>query len=241
MKTIIVDDERLARKELKRMLEEFPAIEVVAEAENADEANELIGQHQPDLIFLDIQMPGKSGFDLLEELDSVPNVIFVTAFDEYAIKAFDVNALDYVLKPIEADRLAEAIRKAEKRMESLQARKEKSGENLLGLSDQIFLKDGDRCWFVTLEEVRLFESEGNYIRVWFKNSKPLILKSLNALEEKLDERVFFRANRKHIVNLKWVEHIETWFNGGLRVTLKDGSQIEVSRRQAARFKDLLSL
>jgi len=240
MKTIIIDDERLARKELFTLLEEFDQIEVVAEAANADEAIAAIEQYKPDLIFLDIQMPGKSGFELLDSIEFVPHVIFVTAFDEYAMKAFEVNALDYLLKPVESERLAEAIRKVEKRlMPENQSTFQK--QSLLGPNDRIFLKDGEKCWFVTLNEVRLFESEGNYVRVYFKNFKPLILKSLNSLEEKLDERTFFRASRKHIVNLQWVEHIETWFNGGLRVTLKDSTQLEVSRRQAARFKELLSL
>lgn len=240
MKTIIIDDERLARKELRNLLEEHDHLEIVAEAANADEAMEAIKLHQPELIFLDVQMPGKSGFDLLEKLDPVPNVIFVTAFDEYALKAFEVNALDYVLKPVDPERLAEAIRKVESRHRP-ESNQPQANRTLLGPHDQIFLKDGEKCWFVTLSDVRLFESEGNYVRVYFKNFKPLILKSLNALEEKLDERTFFRASRKHIVNLQWVDHIETWFNGGLRVTLKDNTQLEVSRRQAARFKELLSL
>jgi len=240
MKTIIIDDERLARKELRTLLEEHDHLEIVAEAANADEAMEAIKQHQPELIFLDVQMPGKSGFELLEKLDPVPNVIFVTAFDAYALKAFEVNALDYVLKPVDPERLAEAIRKVESRNRP-ESNTAQSNRSLLGPHDQIFLKDGEKCWFVTLSDVRLFESEGNYVRVYFKNFKPLILKSLNALEEKLDERSFFRASRKHIINLQWVDHIETWFNGGLRVTLKDNTQLEVSRRQAARFKELLSL
>ncbi len=243
MKTIIVDDERLARKELNSLLENYPEIEIVDEAPNADEAIEKIGQHDPDLIFLDIQMPGKSGFELLEELDKVPNVIFTTAYDEFAIKAFDVNALDYLLKPIQEDRLRESISKVlAKKSQTAQSNEVQSTSNRkLQISDQVFVKDGDKCWFVKLEDVRLFESDGNYIKVYFNNFKPMIHKSLNALDERLDDRSFFRASRKHIINLSWVDTIETWFNGGLLVQLKGGEKVEVSRRQAARFKEKMSL
>jgi two-component system, LytTR family, response regulator len=240
MKALIVDDERLARKELMKLLEDHSSIEVVGEAQNADEAFEMIETLNPDLLFLDIQMPGKTGFQLLEMLDSVPLVVFTTAYDEYALKAFDVSALDYLLKPIQPERLSETIQKI------LQKEKEKkeiiaNGDKKLGLNDQVFVKDGDRCWFVSLSNVRMFESDGNYIKVYFDANKPMIHKSLNALDEKLDERAFFRASRKHIVNLSWVEGIEPWFNGGLMVRLRGGDKVEVSRRQAAKFKDMMSL
>ncbi|MEM6641748.1 MAG: response regulator [Bacteroidota bacterium] len=237
MKTIIVDDERLARKELASLLEEFSEIQVVGEATNSDEAMELIKQTRPDLLFLDIQMPGKSGFELLTELDSVPKVIFTTAYDEFALKAFDFNALDYLLKPIQADRLAASIQ----RLKDGVPPKETETDRKLGSDDQVFVKDGDKCWFVKLEDVRLFESDGNYIKVYFENFKPMIHKSLNALDERLDDRSFFRASRKHIINLGWVESIDTWFNGGLMVRLKGGEKIEVSRRQSARFREMMSL
>jgi two-component system LytT family response regulator len=189
------------------------------------------------LIFLDIQMPGETGFDLLEKLEKVPDVIFTTAYDEFAIKAFDVNALDYLLKPIQPERLGAAINKIKKEslIDSFHDKK------TLNSNDQVFVKDGDRCWFVKLADVRLFESDGNYIKVFFGTNKPMIHKSLNALDERLDSRSFFRASRKHIINLGWVENIDTWFNGGLLVQLKGGEKIEVSRRQAARFKERMSL
>ncbi|MEO9476853.1 MAG: response regulator [Cyclobacteriaceae bacterium] len=237
MKALIVDDERLARKELTTLLADHKDIEIVGEAANVDEALTQITKLNPDLIFLDIQMPGESGFDLLEKLEKVPEVIFTTAFDEFAIKAFDVNALDYLLKPIQPERLGAAINKIKKEnhIDALYDKK------TLGSNDQVFVKDGDRCWFVRLEDVRLFESDGNYIKVFFANNKPMIHKSLNALDERLDSRSFFRASRKHIINLGWVENIDTWFNGGLLVQLKGGEKIEVSRRQAARFKERMSL
>jgi len=235
MKTIIIDDERLARKELMTLLESHKDIEVVDEAVNAEDALEKISVHQPGLIFLDVQMPGKTGFDLLAELDRVPQVIFTTAYDEFALKAFDVNALDYLLKPIQAERLSEALRKVNYSSEGVQPNQK------LGKDDSVFVKDGDKCWFVKLEKVRLFESDGNYIKVYFDTFRPMIHKSLNALDERLDERTFFRASRKHIINLGWVEKIDTWFNGGLLVELKGGEKVEVSRRQAARFKERMSL
>ncbi|MCH7407866.1 LytTR family transcriptional regulator DNA-binding domain-containing protein [Belliella sp. DSM 111904] len=245
MRALVIDDERLARKELINLLSQYDHVEIVGEANNVDDAKEKIDTLLPDVVFLDIQMPEKTGFDLLEELDNVPHVIFTTAYDEYALKAFQVNALDYLLKPIEPKRLGEAVERLQKK---IQEQEKKSGtdnsdlgEKKLTLNDQVFVKDGDRCWFVKLENVRLFESDGNYIKVYFDSNKPMIHKSLNALDEKLDEKSFFRASRKHIINLGWVEAIEPWFNGGLVVTLKGGDRIEVSRRQAARFKDMMSL
>ncbi|MBV6642643.1 MAG: response regulator [Cyclobacteriaceae bacterium] len=235
MKALIVDDERLARKELMSLLEGYKDIQVVGEATDAEDALEKITKIDPDLIFLDIQMPGKSGFDLLEDLDKSPKVIFTTAYDEFAIKAFEFNALDYLLKPIQKERLGEAINKL--RFEEERPTKG-SG---LGENDQVFVKDGEKCWFVKLSEVRLFESDGNYIKVYFRENKPMIHKSLNALDERLDSKTFFRASRKHIINLGWVDKIDTWFNGGLLVQLKGGEKIEVSRRQAARFKEMMSL
>lgn len=242
MRAIIIDDERLARAELKKLLQEFPEVEIVDEAANAEEGIAKIESLQPDLIFLDIQMPGKTGFDMLSQLERAPQVIFTTAYDEFALRAFEVNALDYLLKPVEPKRLADAIHK----LQQAEAREQKvSGEftnnSILGEHDQVFVKDGERCWFVKLSEIRLFESVGNYAKVFFGPHKPLILKSLNALEERLDEKFFFRANRKHIVNLRLIEKIEPYFNGGLLLELKGGEKIEVSRRQTVKFKEMMSL
>jgi len=245
MRAIIIDDERLARNELNNLLKNYPEIEIVDQAVNADDASEKIKRLNPDLIFLDIQMPGKTGFELLEELDKVPKVIFTTAYDEFATRAFDVNALDYLLKPIQEERLKDTITKVLAVEASVLSTRAQEGtlesKKSLGVNDQVFVKDGERCWFISLKEIRLFESDGNYIKVYFDNFKPMIHKSLNALDEKLDERSFFRASRKYIINLSWIETIETWFNGGLLVQLKGGEKVEVSRRQAARFKEKMSL
>ncbi len=245
IRAVIIDDESLARNELKKLLQEFPEIEVIAEAANANEGIEKIDSLNPDLIFLDIQMPGKTGFDMLAELDKAPDVIFTTAYDDYALKAFEVNALDYLLKPVEPRRLADALHKLH--LEENRDREAASDEeiainrSLLHENDQVFVKDGERCWFVKLADIRLFESVGNYAKIYFGSNKPLILKSLNALEERLDEKVFFRANRKHIVNLRLIEKIEPYFNGGLLLELKGGEKIEVSRRQTVKFKEMMSL
>lgn len=245
MRTLIIDDERLARIELRRLLQEFPKINIVGEAANADEALLLIDELDPELLFLDIQMPGKNGFELLTALKgSAPDVIFTTAFDEYAIKAFEFNALDYLLKPIDTERLKEAISRIEDNQHAAENGEKAEihkTEKILAQDDQVFVKDGDRCWFVKLSKVRLFESMGNYVRLYFDDQKPLVLKSLNSLEERLDPQTFFRANRKHIINLAWIDKIEPWFSGGLLVTLQGGDKIEISRRQTIRFKELTSL
>lgn len=261
MKAIVIDDERLAREELKKLLKEYHEIEVIDEAKNGAEALDKIKQLKPDLIFLDIQMPGMTGFELLKKLDEIPKVVFVTAYDEYALKAFEVDALDYILKPVEPARLDETIRKLQASVKedefqsSAITPKFDRSNSTLGKDDQIFIKDGEKTYFITLSEVRMFESDGNYVKVHFDRFKPLILRSLNGLEEKLDPQDFFRANRKFIINLKWICKVENWFNGGLQVELKAfqvknaqgteemraGEKIEISRRQAIKFKEIFSI
>ena len=234
MKALIIDDTRLARQELQFLLRDAEDVDVVAEAENADEAAALIKTHAPDLLFLDIQMPGRDGFSLLEQLDEAPHVIFTTAYSEFAMKAFEFNALDYLKKPITADRLKAALDKVRERLVETDNRK------LLTLDSQVFVKDGEKCWFVLLKDVRLFEIWDNYTRIYFQDVKPMIPRTLNYMETRLDPETFFRANRQQIVNLKWVERIEPWFSGSLRIFLQDGTEVEVSRRQTARFKQLMS-
>lgn len=238
MKTIVVDDSKLARQELKHLLKAFNDIEVIGEAENADEAQLLIEELSPDLVFLDIQMPDKDGFELLAMMDEVPEIIFITAFDQYAMKAFDHNALDYLQKPVKEDRLALALEKA--RGKVLLKAEEAPKNKLLGLKNQVFVKDGEACWFVNLSEIRVLEIMGSYTRIYFKEQKPMIPRSLNYMEGRLDPEVFFRANRQQIINLKYIERIEPWFSGTLKVYLKEGEEIEVSRRQSIRFREIMS-
>lgn len=238
IKTLLIDDEKLAREGLKSLLKEFPEIEVLGEASNADEALEMIDRLKPQLIFLDIQMPEKSGFDMLEEMIETPVVIFTTAFNEYALKAFEVNALDYLLKPIQSVRLREAIQKAKKQLTELS---DLRGKDKLGAEDQVFIRDGERCWFVNMNNIRLIESAGNYAKIHFDKYQPLIHRTLNALDERLDPHLFFRANRQQIINMNYIEKIEPFFNSGFLIYMKDGSKIEVSRRQAVKFKEMMSL
>ena len=232
MRALIVDDERLARRELRRLLAAHAQVEIVGEAANAEEARLLIAEQKPELLFLDVQMPGESGFDLLESLDQAPEVIFTTAFDQYALRAFEVSALDYLVKPVEPARLAAAVAKVKAKSEARPPRK--------GM-DQVFVKDGDRCWFVRLSEIGLLESEGNYTRLYFGRERPLIPRSLAQLEERLDGEVFFRASRRHIINLRWIEQVDTAVNGALVARLRGGFEVEMSRRQSQRFKESMTL
>jgi two-component system, LytTR family, response regulator len=241
MRVMVIDDERLARKELTSLLSEYAHLDVIGEAADADEAKKKIETLHPELIFLDIQMPEKDGFQLLAELDYVPKVIFVTAYDEYALRAFEVSALDYLMKPVNPERLDETLKRLTEEEPGIESAVDLTRKNRFDQEDQIFLKDGEKCWFVSLNEVSRFQSEGNYVRVFFRNHKPMILRSLNTLESILEPRSFFRVNRRFIVNLRWIDNVENWFNGGLMVTLKDGTEIEVSRRQAAKFKESMSL
>ena len=228
MKALIIDDERLARLELRRLLAAHPEVEIAGEARSGEEALQLIAELDLDLLFLDIQMPGMTGFELLERLEDLPAVIFTTAYDEYAIKAFEVNAMDYLLKPIVPARLAAALARMRPR----------AGRSRL---EQVFVRDGERCWIVRLNEIYLLESEGNYTRLYFGTEKPLIRRSLNSLEEQLDPAIFFRAGRKEILNLKWIERVDIAVSGGLLVRLRGGRSVEMSRRQSARLKEVLSL
>lgn len=238
IKTIIIDDEKLAREGLKNLLKEFNDIEIIGEASNADEGLDLIDKLKPQLIFLDIQMPEKTGFEMLEELIETPAIIFTTAYNEFAIKAFEVNALDYILKPIETARLREAIAKAKKQIALAE---EQKGSQKLADDSQVFIRDGERCWYVKLADIRLIESNGNYAKIYFDKFQPLIHRTLNALDERLNPTMFFRANRQQIINLNYIEKIEPFFNSGFLFYMKDGSKVEVSRRQAVKFKDMMSL
>ena len=243
-RTLLIEDERLAREELKSLLKDFMEIEIVGEARNGSEALEMIKKLSPDLLFLDINMPEMNGFEMIKYLEEIPQVIFVTAYDEFALKAFEVNALDYLLKPVDPIRLQEAIKKLNNSEEEFNSQSDAflaSKDRTLTLEDKVFIKDGEKCWFIELRKIRMLESDGNYVKVYFDSSRPLLLRSLNSFEERLDARFFFRANRKFIINLQWISSIENWFNGGLRVELMEGEKVEISRRQAIRFKEIMSL
>ncbi|MFD2567632.1 LytR/AlgR family response regulator transcription factor [Pseudotenacibaculum haliotis] len=236
-KTVIIDDERLAREEVKRALHKYSEFVIVGEANNVDSAIEVIDKEQPDIIFLDIHMPEKSGFDLLEELTTVPEVVFTTAYNQYAVKAFELNALDYLVKPLREERFAKTIEKV--KQELTEKVEEKS--DVLPMHRKIFIKDGENCHFIPLSEIHFIESLDNYARLYFGDQKAMIKRSLNLLEKKLDSTVFFRANRSQIINTHYIKEIHPHFNNRLHIKLTTGETIEVSSRQSVKFKNWNSL
>ncbi|HKB91615.1 MAG TPA: LytTR family DNA-binding domain-containing protein [Opitutaceae bacterium] len=241
MRTLLVDDERLARSELRRLLKAHPQLEIVGEAVDAGDARAKIKELKPEILFLDIQMPGENGFELLESLDVAPQVIFTTAYDDYAVRAFEVSALDYLMKPIDPARLESALAKLSNALNPVAPEAALINTARLRGDEKVFVREGDRCWFVEVKSIRLLESEGNYTRLHFDNVKPSLFRSLNAMEERLDPCMFFRANRSQLINLTWIEKIEPWFSGGLVVTLHGSARVELSRRQAQEFRERMSL
>lgn len=239
MKIYLVEDSRLARQELRTLLAAIPDADIVGEAAELAPARDAIETLQPDLLLLDVELPGATGFDLLDQLDHVPLVVFTTAYDQHALAAFERNALDYLLKPIEPARLEAALAKARERLRPVPAAAAPAA--LKGADDMVFLRDGERCWFVRLGDIAGFEACGNYAQAWFDGQRPLINRTLTSLEEKLDPQLFFRASRSHLINLRWVQGIQPWSNEGYRVTLRDGHQVEVSRRQAKLLREKLEL
>ncbi len=240
MRALLVDDERLARNELRRLLAVFPEIEIAGEATQTKQAREQMEALKPDLLFLDVQMPGETGMEFLESLEPpVPHVIFTTAYDEFAVKAFELNALDYLLKPVDPARLAAAVDRLPGLKLAPAPKRPAAGS--LNASDKVFVREGEKCWFVEVGQIRLLESEGNYTRVHFGDAQPQLFRSLNAMEERLDPKFFFRANRRQIINISFIAGIEPWFSSGLLVQLKGGAKIELSRRQAQDFRERMSL
>ncbi|PTY05046.1 DNA-binding response regulator [Verrucomicrobia bacterium LW23] len=250
MKALIVDDERHARLEMKRLLRAHPEVEVVGEAESVDEALRMMAQTTPDILFLDVQLRHDTGFDLLVKLSPpLPSIIFTTAFDAYALRAFEVNALDYLLKPVEPARLSDALQRAG-RMESRlypDARAEESASIIspangkFTVTDRVFIREEARCWFLPIGDIRMLESEGNYTRVYCPDGRPLIFRSLSSLEARLPETLFFRANRAQLINLTSIESIENWFSGNLKAHMRGGMEVEISRRQAIAFRERTTL
>jgi len=239
LRVLIVDDTRLARQELRTLLAELPEVECIGEADDVPAAQAAIAKLHPDLVLLDIQMPSGTGFDVLESLESAPPVIFTTAYDQYAVRAFEANALDYLVKPVVPERLAAAIARA--RARRVVAEAETEPRSLLGADDQVFLRDGEQCWFVALHEISRIVVDGNYARVWFRGEKAMLPRSLSALEARLNPALFFRANRNTLVNLRMVKNIDLAVGEGYDLTLKDGSVVEVSRRQARELRERLAL
>jgi len=236
MKAIVVEDSRLAREGLVKMLQNFPDIDVVGTADHPSKALILIQETHPDVIFLDIHMRGKNGFDLLEELDYTPRIVFTTAYSEYAIRSFDYNTVDYLLKPIGEERLATAINKLLFTGDELSSEPRPK----LEINSKMFLKDGDKCHLVSLDSIFYFESCKNYVRIFFSGKNAFVKKSLNSIDDRLPKKYFFRANRQYIVNLNEIKSIEEATNDGYQITMNDGKLLEVSRRNATELKELLS-
>jgi two-component system LytT family response regulator len=236
-KTIIIDDERLAREEVKRALEKHQEFEIIGEASHVDEAITLIEALKPDILFLDIHMPGKSGFDLLEELTNVPEVVFTTAYDQYAVKAFEMNALDYLVKPLRDERFSKTIEKVKIEL----SKRITLEPTTLPMHQKIFIKDGEKCHFIPLTDIHFIESLENYARLYFGSNKAMIKRSLNLLAEKLDPKVFFRINRSQMINIHYIKEIHPYFNNKLQITLTTGEILEVSSRQSVKFKNWNSL
>ena len=224
IRVFIVDDERHARVELRRLIAGVASLELVGEASNADEAEKLIAILQPEVIFLDIQMPGRSGFELLEDLKIPPEIIFTTAYDQYAVKAFEISALDYLLKPIRTERFIQAIEKTKLKLATGNA------------SKKVFVKNGDGYLLVNWESVGLIESVENYARIYFEGKNAWIKSSLNQLEKLLDGSSFFRCNRAQLINLNYIDKIGNLANGKLKITLSTGQVVEVSERRSVLFK-----
>lgn len=237
LRVLIVDDTRLARQELRTLLADIADVECVGEADDVPAAQAAIERLRPDVVLLDIQMPSGTGFDLLERLDTVPRVVFTTAYDQYAVRGFEANALDYLLKPVRAERLAAALDKARAAASSMPA----STREVLRADDPIFLRDGERCWFVQLGQISRIEVDGNYATVHFRGEKAMLGRSLATLENRLDPALFFRANRSTLVNLRMVAAIDLSVGDGYTLTMKDGTEVEVSRRQARELRERLAL
>lgn len=245
IRTIIVDDEEHARNRLSYMLKEEKDVELVCICKNGIEAIEAIEKHQPDLVFLDIEMPEINGFDVLNNLEeeSLPTVIFVTAFSEYAVKAFEVNALDYVHKPFDKVRLSKALEKAVKSFEK-ENEKEASerlkkflrtqGESSANI-DRFVVKSSGNIYIVKSSNVLWIEASGNYVNIVTEKKKHLLRSTMTGIKKRLDSETFYQIHRSTIVNLDFVEHIEEWTYGDYKVIMKNGEELKMSRN----YKDLI--
>lgn len=237
IRTLIVDDERLARAELKRLLASIPDIEIVGEAADANHAKQLIDELEPELIFLDIEMPECSGLELAATLQPGMHFVFCTAYNSHALDAFALNALDYLVKPVDPLRLDKTIQRAKHALAQPSAAPNLTPQNYLPDSHGILLKFGESSRIVRLAEIYRFESIGNHTAVYCPTGKSYVLSSLSKIELRLDPAVFFKASRADIIRLDAIERIEAGMApGSLVAMLQDGQQVDVSRRQALQLK-----
>lgn len=244
MNCYIVEDSRLAREELKRLLKEELDFNLLGEAENAAEAIAELKKLKPVLVFMDINLNDKNGFEVLTHLDYQPYVIFTTAYDEFALQSFEFNTVDYLVKPIDKNafkRSIDKVRQIVKDHEENQEEEDPDNEHKFLQGHKIFIKDGEKCYFVKVEDIVLFEVSGPYTKVHFDNHSPSVPRALNFIERRMDPELFFRANRNQIVNLNAIEKVIPWFNHTLKVKLKNGTEVEMSRRKSFEFKEKTSL
>jgi two-component system LytT family response regulator len=239
VRVLVADDEPLARERLRLLLSREEGIDLVAECPNGTDAIEAIDRLQPDLVFLDIQMPGANGFEVIEAIgaERMPLVVFVTAFDQYALRAFDVHALDYLLKPFDRERFHEALVRArqqldrrsngdlERRLLELVQDLKPSAQRL----ERFVIKSGGRVFFVRSDEIDWIEAAGNYVKLHVAGDAHLFRETMNTLEAQLDPDTFFRIHRSHIVNIERVKELQPWFNGEYVVFLRNGTRLTLSR------------
>jgi two-component system, LytTR family, response regulator len=244
IRALIVDDEPLARLMTRRMLDGHANIELIGECESGEEAVAAIRGLNPDLVFLDVQMPGLDGFAVIESLASerLPQIIFITAYDQYAVRAFDVHALDYLLKPFDRDRFEQALRRAVRQVET-----EQSGElneRILSMLaereprylERFVIKTEGRVFFLKADEIEWIEAEGNYVIFHAGGKGHLFREAISSLEAKLDPRKFQRIGRSAIVNVDSIRELQPWFRGDYKIILHDGTELKLSHR----FRDNLN-
>src|SRR5436853_939395 len=249
IRALIVDDEERARERVRDMLHGDPEIEVIGECSNGKEALEAVKKKSPDLIFLDIQMPGKNGLDVVDLLppDRMPAVIFITAYDQYAVRAFEVHALDYLLKPFDQARFQKSLQRAKDQI--LSGKTGEIGQRIMSALEQIrtrpeylerlVVKTNGRVFFVKTSEIDWLEAEGNYVRLHSGKESYLLRETITALESQLDPKVFMRVHRSAIVNINQIQELQPWFHGEYRVMLNGGIQLTLTRSYKDRLHDLL--
>jgi len=237
IKAVVIEDSELAKEELLHQLSSFEFIDVSGHAHDVPTAIELINISKPDLVFLDIDLPGGNAFDVLANIQCLPAVIFTTAYDKFALDAYNYNTIDYLLKPIKKERLTKAINKYRPVANHNQSNK----SNTLKSGSQFFIKDGDNNWVVSINNVRYLCSVGNHTQIFFLDNRPIYNKPLNKIEERLEQQNFFRISRSHIVNIDYNTEVEPWVTEGLKIWLSCGTTLEGSRKQSLKFKQLYSM
>ncbi len=247
IRALVVDDEPLAREMIREMLENDSEVEIVGECANGREAVEAIQSSTPDLVFLDIQMPELGGFEVLESLDPkiTPYVIFVTAYDQYAVRAFEVHALDYLLKPFDRERFEAAFQRAKEQIKL--DRTSRRDQDIIALLEELkagprylerlVIKNGGRVFFLHVQDVYCIEAEGNYVRVYDNQKGYLLRETISSLEEQLDPKQFLRIHRSAIVKIDRIKEMQPWFHGEYRIIMENGKQLALSRNYRANLQE----